>query len=332
MRRRYHYGALGFGSLLPRAIPMQRARAHGEGTQPAVPPREPYTAPLPRAPGPRRPRSSPRSPAERRRAERHFPTRSAGGSAPRRRGGRGGAGRGPYKRRAPPRSDRAALCTGGRDGSGAESCEGGERGGEAGPERSAAGPLALPRRKEGWGGPLGARRRGREGRRGQRATARGESGVSPRAADSRESAPLLRRPARISFPLQLRGCRAAVGAIRGRSFGASEEFPCPSRCACGQGAELGGAPCLAAPLSRARGARGRPGSSRSGAGQCPSGPNRAAAARSPAVPGAAVPLLGERLGAVLVAEGFLKYRATEECGRRMRGRCGLGAKGWANPC
>lgn len=118
MRRRYHYGALGFGSLLPRAIPMQRARAHGEGTQPAVPPREPYIAPLPRAPGPRRPRSSPRSPAERRRAERHFPTRSAGGSAPRRRGGRGGAGRGPYKRRAPPRSDRAALCTGGRGGSG----------------------------------------------------------------------------------------------------------------------------------------------------------------------------------------------------------------------
>lgn len=123
-----------------------------------------------------------------------------------------------------------------------------------------------------------------------------------------------------------------MGAIRGRSFGASEEFPCPSRCACGQGAELGGAPRLAAPLSRVRGARGRPGSERSGAGQCPPGPNRAAAARSPAVPGAAVPLLGERLGAVLVAEGFLKYRATEECGRRMRGRCGLGAKGWPNPC
>lgn len=45
----------------------------------------------------------------------------------------------------------------------AESCEGGERGGEAGPERSAAGPLALPRRKEGWGGRWAL---GGEGRRG----------------------------------------------------------------------------------------------------------------------------------------------------------------------
>ena len=70
------------------------------------------------------------------------------------------------------------------------------------------------------------------------------------------------------------------------------------------------------------------------------GPPRFLAERGSAVPartvwrlpGAAVLLLGERLGAVLAAEGFLRYRATEKCGRRMRSRCGLGTKGWANSC